>query len=238
MAMPALAIVSAFVLGGLVIWITSGSLATVGQAYAGLVQGAFLQKRGLSESLVATGPYIWLALGVAVGFKTGLFNIGVEGQFDIGALSAAWFGQAVHGLPAIILLPLTLLAGAIGGGIWAAIPGYLKAKTGAHEVINTIMLNYVAFRFTELMLSGPLRAPGKNEVQTQAVDPNAQVWTFAEIPHRLQDPLNALAVALVVAFVAWLLVRWWQGRSNVATRRCPRGSAARRRSGSPPWPAW
>src|SRR5512143_3418530 len=90
LSIPALAILTSFILGGLVIWLTSGSLSSVWQAYDGLLRGAFFKQRGLSESLVATVPYILLALGVAVGFKTGLFNIGVEGQFYIGAISAAW----------------------------------------------------------------------------------------------------------------------------------------------------
>jgi simple sugar transport system permease protein len=206
--MPALALVTAFVLGAVVIWITSGKFVTVLQAYDGLVRGAFFKQRGLSESLVATVPYILLSLAVAVGFKAGLFNIGAEGQFYIGAISAAFVGQAFHGLPAIIHLPLTLLAGAVGGAIWAGIPGYLKARTGAHEVISTMMMNYVAFRFTEYLVSVPLKDKQASAVQTPRVSPAAELWTFADIPARLQDPLNALAVALVMTFLAYILIRW------------------------------
>ncbi len=127
---PLLAILTAFILGALVIWITSGSLLSVFQAYQGLIDGAFFTTRGLSESFVATVPYIFLSLAVAVGFKSGLFNIGVEGQFDIGAIVGAFVGQAFHGLPAIIHLPLTLACAALGGAIWAGIPGYLKSQDG------------------------------------------------------------------------------------------------------------
>src|SRR5512136_1852031 len=162
--MPALALVTAFVLGAVVIWVTSGNLLTIVDAYGGLVRGALFKQRGLSESLVATVPYILLSLAVAVGFKSGLFNIGAEGQFYIGAISAAFVGQAFHGLPAIIHLPLALLAGALGGAIWAAIPGYLKARTGAHEVISTMMMNYVAFRLTELVITNYLRNPGSTAI--------------------------------------------------------------------------
>jgi ABC-type uncharacterized transport system permease subunit len=180
--MPALALVTAFVLGAVIIWITSGNLATVGSAFWGLINGALLKERGLSESLVATVPYILLSLAVAVGFKAGLFNIGAEGQFYIGAISAAFVGQAFHGLPAIIHLPLTLLAGALGGAIWAGIPGYLKARTGAHEVISTMMMNYVAFRFTEYLISFPLKDKAATAVQTPRVSSAAELWTFADIP--------------------------------------------------------
>ncbi len=212
LGMPLLALVTAFVLGGIVIWITSGQFSTVLQAYDGLLRGALIKERGLSESLVATVPYILLALAVSVGFKSGLFNIGVEGQFYIGAISAAWAGQAVKGLPAIIHLPLVILAGAIGGAIWAAIPGFLKAKTGAHEVISTIMMNYVAFRLDEFLVSGPLKDKVATAVQTPRISPAAELWTLSSIPKRLEDPLNALFVALIVGFVALLIARWWVNR--------------------------
>ncbi len=219
-SMPALATLTAFVLGALVIWITSGQLQSVGQAYGGLVRGAFIKQRGFSESLVATVPYVFLSLAVALGFKAGLFNIGVEGQFYIGAISAAWAGQAASGLPAIIHLPLTLLAGAIGGAIWAGIPGYLKAKTGAHEVISTMMMNYVAFRLAEFIISGPLRAQGgSSTIQTPRISEAAELWSLWDIPNRLADPLNALGVGLALGFLAWLIARAVGGRTKDEGRR-------------------
>ncbi len=233
-SMPALAILTAFVLGALVIWITSGQLETVGQAYGGLVRGAFIKQRGFSESLVATVPYVFLSLGLALGFKAGLFNIGVEGQFYIGAISAAWAGQAVSGLPAIIHLPLTLLAGAIGGAIWAGIPGYLKAKTGAHEVISTMMMNYVAFRLAEFIISGPLRAQGgSSTIQTPRISPEAELWSLWDIPNRLADPLNALGVALVLGFLAWVIARAVQGRRQTANRKSQMANGRWQTDGAP-----
>ena len=166
LGIPLLAIITAFILGGLVIWGTTGNFNNVVQAYIGLFRGAFLKERGLSETLLATSPYIFLSLAVAVGFKTGLFNIGVEGQFDIGAIVGAFIGQAFQGLPAIVHLPLTLVCAALGGAIWAAIPGYLKARTGAHEVITTIMMNYISFRLTEYLVSGPIKDSHSTAVQT------------------------------------------------------------------------
>ncbi len=215
---PLLAILTAFVLGALVIWLTSGDLTTVLEAYSGLFRGALTKERGLSESLIATVPYILLSLGVAVGFKAGLFNIGVEGQFYIGAVCAAWIGAVFRDLPAIIHLPLAIGAGAIGGAIWGGIPGYLKAKTGAHEVINTIMMNYVAFRLVEFLISGPLKDPNSSAVQSLPVASGAQVWTMNEVPVRLRDPLNALAVAILFAFLAWLLGRWLASRASLRQR--------------------
>jgi len=111
------------------------------------------------ESLVQSTPYIFAGLAVALGFRVGLFNIGAEGQLFIGAMTGVWVGVSLTNLPAIIHIPLAMLAGAAGGAFWGFIPGWLKAKTGGHEVINTIMMNYIAFRVSEYMLNGPLKEP-------------------------------------------------------------------------------
>jgi general nucleoside transport system permease protein len=218
---PLLAILTAFILGGVVIWVTSGSLPTVFDAYSGMIRGALIKERGLSETLVATVPYILLSLAVAVGFKSGLFNIGAEGQFYIGAIMAAWVGVSLSSLPAIILLPLTIGLGAVGGAIWAGFAGFLKAKTGAHEVITTMMMNYISFRLSELLVSGPLRDPASGLVETKSVGLGAELWRFSEIPQRLKDPLNALAVAIVVALIVVLIVRWRIKASRNSSNRTP-----------------
>jgi general nucleoside transport system permease protein len=216
--MPALATLLGFIGGGLIIWITSGSLSTVFVAYEAMIDGAFIKTRGLSETLVAMTPYVFLGLGLAVGFKAGLFNIGVEGQFYIGAISAVWAGIVFTGLPAVINLPLVLFCGALGGAIWAGIPGFLKARTGAHEVITTMMMNYVAFRFTEFLVSVPLRDTHSSAVQTLRVSPNAELWSLWQIPARLSDPLNALGVALFFAIIGVFVARWLTARPALAAR--------------------
>lgn len=100
---------------------------------------------GLGQTLFKATPLIFTGLAVALGFRAGLFNIGAEGQLYLGGLAAALTGVALAGLPGIVLLPLALLAAAAAGLVWGAVPGLLKARFGAHEVINTIMLNFVAF---------------------------------------------------------------------------------------------
>lgn len=208
---PLLTVLTALALGAFLIGVTSGGLRAVGQAYGGLWEGALLKPQGLSESLVATVPYIFTSLAVALPFRAGLFNIGAEGQFQIGSLCAAWAGVAVTGLPPILHLPLTLLAAALGGAMWGAIPGALKVKTGGHEVINTMMLNYIAFRLVEFLTSGPLKDPAASMVQTARVSRYAELpllrdWGVPLPPH---DRLHAgllLAVAAAVA-VWWLLTK-------------------------------
>lgn len=157
------------------------------------------------ESLVATTPYIFAGLAVALAFRSGLFNIGVEGQLFIGAIFAAFAGYAVTGLPRIIHLPLALLAGALGGAIWGFIPGWLKAATGGHEVINTIMLNYVAFRLSEWLLSGPMKRPDSFNPVSPTIEESAMLPRFFENPIRFH---LGFFVALAIAwFVYWLLFR-------------------------------
>jgi simple sugar transport system permease protein len=97
--------------------------------------------RPLSESLVISTPYIFAGLAVALGFRGGLFNIGAEGQLFVAGLASVYVGYALQGLPWIIHLPLAILAGILAGAVWGAVPGFLKAQTGAHEEINTNMMN-------------------------------------------------------------------------------------------------
>jgi simple sugar transport system permease protein len=152
------------------------------------------------ESLVASTPYIFAGLAVALGFRAGVFNIGAEGQLFIGAICSTFVGYSIKGIPAIIHIPLALLAGAAGGALWGFIPGWLKAKTGAHEVINTIMMNYIAFRFSEWLLSGPMMRPNS----FNPISPNIQ--PSAMLPNIFGDPTRfhlGFFIALGVAVLVW-----------------------------------
>ncbi len=137
---------------------------------------------GLGQTLFKATPLIFTGLAVALGFRAGLFNIGVEGQLYLGGLAAALVGVAFAGLPAAVLLPLALLAAATAGAAWGAIPGALKARFGAHEVINTIMLNFVAFALASFI--------GRFVFEPASVR-TAAVGAGAEIP-RLDTLLPAL----------------------------------------------
>lgn len=155
------------------------------------------------ESLVQSTPYIFAGLAVALGFRVGLFNIGAEGQLFVGALAAVWAATTLKGLPAIVHIPLAMGAGALAGGLWAAIPGFLKAKTGAHEVINTIMMNYIAFRLSEYMLSGPLRDPAKTHPISAPIELSAWLPRFFNEPNRFH---LGFFIALLMAFLVWVLL--------------------------------
>lgn len=159
------------------------------------------------ESLVSSTPFIFAGLSVALGFRAGLFNIGAEGQLFIGAIFATFVGYSIVGLPAIIHIPLALLAGALGGGIWGFIPGWLKAKTGGHEVINTIMMNYIAFRLSEWLLSGPMKKPGSFNPISPTIEASAR------LPRFFASPIRFHLGFFIALGVAWL-VYWFLFRSK------------------------
>lgn len=174
-----------------------------------------------TESLVTATPYIFAGLAVAIGFRCGLFNIGAEGQFFMGALGAAYVGYSIQGLPWFVHLPLAILGGALAGALWGAIPGYLKAKFGAHEVVNTIMMNWIAFRLSDWLLTGPMMASG-----FRPVTPNIQ--HSAELPRFFAEPLRfnwGFVLALVVAYlVYWFLFKTTLGFEIRAVGANPDGS--------------
>lgn len=175
----------------------------------------------ITESLTAVTPYIFAGLAVAVGFRCGLFNIGAEGQFGIGALCSAFVGYSIKGLPWFIHLPLALLAGAAGGAIWGAIPGYLKAVTGAHEVVNTIMMNYISFNLSDWLLNGPMKAPGYRPV-TPVVQDSAMLPGFFPYPSRFNW---GFILALLFAFlVYWFLFKTTLGMEIRAVGANPDGA--------------
>ena len=218
---PALAVLTGLIIGAFAILISGANVFT---AYSALFVGSFgdpvryfngfqqLFTTGetagllraiypLTESLVTATPYIFAGLSVALGFRCGLFNIGAEGQFFIGALCSAFVGYSIVGLPAYIHLPLAVLGGAAGGALWGVIPGYLKAKFGAHEVVNTIMMNWIAFKLSDWLLNGPMKASG-----FRPVTPNVEL--SAELPRFFPDPIR-LNWGLILAFVVAYALYWF-----------------------------
>jgi simple sugar transport system permease protein len=164
----------------------------------------------ISESLTASVPFIFAGLAVALGFQGGLFNIGAEGQLLVGALAAVYVGYNFPGLPIYIHLPMAIMAGFIGGAIWGAIPGLLKAYTGGHEVITTIMMNWIIISISAWLLKvgGPM-SRGDLPI-TPEVLPSAQIpQLFSTQGNRFH---GGFFLALVAAFlVYWLLYKSIKG---------------------------
>ena len=192
----------------------------VSGAYVALFNGAVYDTqaetfsraiRPITESLTVATPLILAGLGVALAFRTSLFNIGAQGQIIIGATFAGWVGFTLH-LPVGIHLVVALLAGIVGGAIWGGIPGLLRAKTGAHEVIVTIMLNYVAVYLVSYLLRQPaFQREGSANPISPKLDDNALY------PLLLGDGFR-LHLGFIVAIIATAGVWWLLNRSTIGFR--------------------
>ena len=163
----------------------------------------------LSETIISATPLILTGLSVALAFRVGLFNIGAEGQLYVGSLLAVIVGFSIVGVPWFIHLPLAIGAGFVGGALWGFIPGILKARTGAHEVIVTIMLNYVAYNLIGWSLRTELvQREGRSDAISKVVEPTAALVPIVEGLRANWGIVIALAAAVVVW---WLLFRSTKG---------------------------
>ncbi len=209
---PIVAVVIALILGTLTMLATGVSLPTIGRAFTALFTGSFGSLNAISETLTAAAPLILAGLGIALAFRAGLFNIGAEGQVVIGGVSAAAAGFLITGLPFYLHLPLALLAGALAGAAWAAIAGWLKAATGAHEVITTIMLNLISFRLLDYLLRNPpIQKPGRSDPISE------NILASAQLPRLLAwyDPSLRLHLGVLIALAAVFFVYWLLFRSTI-----------------------
>jgi simple sugar transport system permease protein len=197
-AVPLAAVLLALVIGAILLAVSG---ANPFEAYAALFKGSFGSMKAFGRTLEKATPLIFSGLAVAFAFKAGLFNIGAQGQLLFGALVAAVVGFMVDGLPAILHATLALLAGAAAGGLYAAIPGALKAYTGAHEVITTIMLNYVAINITDFFADGPF----KDTTGGNIVARTPEILESARIPTIGDFPVGFLIAVLAAVIVWWLL---------------------------------
>lgn len=167
---------------------------------------------GVSQVLFRATPLIFTGLAVALAFQARLFNIGAEGQMVVGGLTMAWAGYALPAMPFPLGAILALAFGALGGGLWGAIPGVLRAKTGSHEVIVTILLNFVAFALVNYALVSGLALP--ETVRTMEIHPGAQlprVSEFGWVDGLRGSPLNA---AFLVAIAAAVVLHYWLRNSR------------------------
>lgn len=202
---PVFAVVMALILGALTMLATDVDLPTIGRSYIALLKGSVGSLGALSETLTAATPLILSGLGLALGFRAGMFNIGAEGQLLMGGMAAAIVGFSFPGLPWAIHLPLAMLGGIVAGGIYAGIAGVLRATTGAHEVISTIMLNLISYRLVDYLLRQPwVQKAGRADPISESVLPSA------ELPRLLTwiDPNLRVHAGIFVALAAVLLV-WW-----------------------------
>jgi simple sugar transport system permease protein len=212
LALPAGAIVLSLAVGAVVMLVSSPLV--VGnfdpslpfRTYAAIIEGSLLSVNALVDTLVAATPLILVGLAVGLGFKAGLFNIGGQGQFLMGAVAAAAAGATLANEPPIIAVTLSVLAGAVAGALYGFIPGFLKAYTGAHEVVTTIMLNYVAGQAISYLITGPFRAQGASFARSPDVL-NAGLPVFFNQGTGHEAHIGIFIIPIVVPVISWLLYR-------------------------------
>lgn len=215
---PLIAVAAAFVIGGLVVLAIGDNPFTV---YRLLISSAF----GLFEAngtftwdnwgytLFNATPLIFTGLAVSLAFKCGLLNIGAEGQLYVGAFAAAWVGFTFNGWSGWVLIPMAMFAAALAGGFWGAIPGVLKARFGSHEVINTIMLNFIAVGLVSYLTQSRYKETGDQIMETKLIAEQAHIARFSTLlsplginfPERI--PLSiAFLLALLMCFLVWVFL--------------------------------
>jgi ABC-type uncharacterized transport system permease subunit len=203
---PLLATLVAVVLAGLLILAVGTNPLEADWA---LLRGMFGSWDRVAASIARSTPFIGGALAVAFAFRAGLFNIGVEGQILVGATTAAWVGTFswLADVPGPLMVPIVLLAGVLGGGLWGAVPGVLKAKTGAHEVIVTIMLNSVAVLLVRWLVGSTdpvvLRDPAASAAQTA---PIASAGRLPELVSSVPPLHLGFLVLVVICGLVWFVL--------------------------------
>ena len=179
----------------------SASWDQISEAYTALLRGSFGSINAFSETITNATPLVFAGLGFALAYRAGLFNIGGEGQILAGATAAVWVGFSFE-FPAVIHLPLALIGGIVGGAIWGFIPGFLKARTGAHEVITTIMLNYIALSGLNYILkTTTFLRPGRSDPISKLVGDTAILPAFGD--YRMHA---GIIVAVLAAYAVWWLL--------------------------------
>ncbi|WZL81548.1 ABC transporter permease [Vallitaleaceae bacterium 9-2] len=209
---PLIAIFMGFLIGSFIMLITKQSPAIMFKSMIRAITGINLDRLGTDkwfsariagEYFVYVMPIVLTGLSVAFAFRTGLFNIGAEGQLLMGAFATTVIGINLD-LPKIILLPLVIIAGAVAGGLWGFIPGYLKAKFNVHEVVVTIMLNYTALHLTNYLMK---LIPGSTSNKTEALNENALLGS--ELLRKLtsNSRLNfGFIVVILAVFLFWFII--------------------------------
>ena len=203
-ALPAAAVLA--VLLGAALMLAFGANPLAG--YHALVTGAFAGTYALTSTAVQAVPLLLVGAGICIAFRADMLNIGGEGQIAMGGLASTATALAVPGLPAVVLVPLVLLAGAIGGAIWGTIPGVFKAYFNVNEILSTIMLNLVAVQFMNYLLSGPLVAHSGYAVgglipQTPLLSRNSWLPIFIAGTQLHLGVLLAVLLAVAVYVLLW-----------------------------------
>jgi simple sugar transport system permease protein len=217
-----ISVVLAFAVGAVLIALAGFNPLT---AYGTLFQASLGSPNGLSETAIRTVPLALCGLGIALAFRSGVFNVGAEGQLFIGGIAAAATGTALGDLPQTFMLPAMAIAAAAAGAAWSAIAGWLKLKFRCDELITTIMLNYVAIYFVSYLLHGPLQEPGSALAQTARLGANAR------LPIALPTTRLHAGIIIVVILAIAAQVFLWRTASGFRLRAVGHNARAAENAG-------
>lgn len=192
---PIISMIFAFIVGAILI---AGIGGDPSEAFTYLFKGALGNSGNIGKTLVKATPLIFTGLAATFAYRCGVFNLGAEGQFVMGAVTSIWVSITVKGISGVPLVILSLILGIIAGGIWGAIPGILRITRGLNEMIVSIMLNYVAVLFMGYLYSGPLREG--SVPQTQAVDDNLKLGRIFEGSNVHAGFIIAIVLAIIIYY--------------------------------------
>jgi len=249
---PLIAVIAAFVVGGIIVLLIGDNPFV---AFYHMIGNSFGSLNDLGYTLFLATPLIFTGLAVAVAFRCGLLNIGAEGQLYVAAFATAWVGIKFGGvigkavvdnkvvdqdwswanLPGVLLVPLCILAAVSAGAIWGAIPGFLKAKFGSHEVINTIMLNFIAIALVSYFTQYFYRIPGDPIMETAEISPAAHIPRISQYIHGMPEfvPLSvAFLLAILMCFLVYVFL--WKTKWGYELRAVGENASAAEYGGISP----
>jgi len=203
LALPLLATLAALGVGAIMLQLLGANPI---KAYGALLNGAFGSTNAVADTIVRATPLLLVALGICIAFRAGVINIGGEGQLVAGAILATLIGLKMPDAPGIVIIPLALIAGFVGGAIWGGIPGVLKAYYNVNEILSTIMLNIIAVQGMNYLLRGPMIDPAQMEVSSR-IPQTARLAQAFDLPRWVPTRLHLGAlIAVILAFLVYILL--------------------------------
>lgn len=227
--LPAIATLIGLLFGAVLLMVLGVNPIT---AYSSLFQGAFGTVSGITQTLTKATALLLVALGICIAFRGGVINIGGEGQIIVGAIASTAVALGLPNLPGVLLIPLTLLAGALAGALWGGIAGVLKARFGVNEILSTVMLNAIALQLMNYLLRGPMLDPeqvaaGTNVPQSATLP--EQVWLLRLVPRTLLH--TGLILAIILAVLVYIFL--WRTTVGYRIRAVGLNPSAARYAGIP-----
>ncbi len=198
-------------------------------AYGALLNGAFGSSNAIAETLVKATPLLLVGLGICIAYRGNVINIGGEGQMIVGSIAATWFGLQFTGLPGWLMITIAMLVGAVAGGIWAGIPGVLKAYFNVNEILSTVMMNAIAVQLLNFVLTGPMIDPVQSQNASQ-IPQTARLEEAYRLPRLVPTRLHlGLLIAIILAIFVYILL--WRTTLGYRIRSVGQSKTASRYAG-------